>query len=76
MVFYDHKIAPPISRRMAGALQSASYSSQMELTSMLHLSLCLEMIETTPFWSKRQQDCPFQAGDRKERALPFFFLPN
>lgn len=50
MVFYVQKAAPPISRRMAGTLRSASYYSYIELAAILHLSLCLEMTETTAFW--------------------------
>lgn len=60
MVFYGHKTIyhPPISRRMAGALQSAYYSG-IELTTVLHQSICFEVTDLLLSGDKKQQDCPF-----------------
>lgn len=71
MVSYEHKTVPPISRRMTGALQPASYYFSIELATVLYLFFHLEVTDLFLSGNKRQQDCLLKSGD-KERALPFF----
>ena len=76
LMFYDHKTAPPISSRMAGALQFAFYYSWIELANVLHLSLCLEIDRPTPFWWQKATGLSTLSwrDSRKELCCFFFFL--
>lgn len=76
LMFYDHKTAPSISSRMAGALQFAFYFSWIELANVLHLSLCLEINRPTPFWWQKATGLSIlsRRERRKELCCFFFFL--